>query len=145
MMLPITWPQRPLVLFFPQVVPVKPVQRSGTMTRQHPGPLSKPDTAIFVPPPDPARSAPVVSCRQPWPQVTHAAGRPHGRPRQPVTTRVDLCRPAVTVSTIVVSTPRRSIPAGVLPGLPRAANSCRVHNIRGMPGAGVPLASDVLS
>ena len=41
-------------------------------------------------------------------------GPPHGRHRPPVTTRVDRCRPAVTVSTMVVSTlRRRPPPAGV--------------------------------
>jgi len=55
---------------------VKPVKRSGALTRQRPEPLSITDAeASSVPPRDPARGpSPVVSCRQPCPQATHAEG-----------------------------------------------------------------------
>jgi hypothetical protein len=52
------------------------VTRSGAMSRQRPGPMATPDAEAFsVPTLDPARCpAPVVSCRQPYPQAMHAEG-----------------------------------------------------------------------
>jgi hypothetical protein len=55
---------------------VKPVKRSGAMTRPRPGPMSTTHfRAISVPPLEPARGvAPLASCRQPCPQATRAEG-----------------------------------------------------------------------
>jgi hypothetical protein len=84
-----------------------PVKRSGAMTRQRTWPMAETDAgAISVPTLDPARGpAPLVSCRKPCAAGdARGGGRPQGRHRPPVTTRVDRCRHTVTVSTIVVST-----------------------------------------
>jgi hypothetical protein len=55
---------------------MKPVKRSGALTRQRPEPLSTTDAgAISVPTLDPTRGpSAVVSCRQPCPQATRAEG-----------------------------------------------------------------------
>jgi len=119
------------------------------MTRQRPEPLSiTAAEASSVPTLDLARGpSPLVSCLPPALPAGDARGgaRPHGRHRPPVTIRVDRCRPAVTVSTIVVSTLRRRPPPRVRPRLLRSADSCRVHNIRCRLGAGFRVASIVPS
>ena len=117
-----------------------PVKRSGAMTGNAPWRCPPLMRRQFL---CPRWTQP--SALRPWcPAASPARRRRARRGAAARTTRVDGCRPAVTVSTIVVRTPRRRPPPRGRPHLPRSAHACRVHNIWGRRGAGCRLASDVL-
>jgi hypothetical protein len=96
--------------------PVRTLEtRSGGMTWQRPGTMCTLDaSAISVPTLGPARCpAPLVSCRQPCPQATRAAGVEQGRPFQ-VETRCLKMKHEARCQRAVVDPRERLSGAGVI-------------------------------